>query len=77
NEEPWAETLELVAKTDHPSLALFFMDYPPEDPRHFDVNSLPEHATLAGVHIAYLEGAHRQVVALVLSPVRIPGMWKR
>ena len=46
NEEPWAETLELVAKTDHHSLALFFMDNPPEDPRHFDVNSLPEHGTL-------------------------------
>ena len=44
NEEPWAETLELVAKTDHHSLALFFMDNPPEDPRHFDVNSLPSTA---------------------------------
>ncbi len=31
NEEPWAETLELAAKTDHHSLALFFMDNPPED----------------------------------------------
>ena len=26
NEEPWAETLELVAKSEHHSLALFFMD---------------------------------------------------
>lgn len=62
NEEPWAETLELVAKTDHHSLALFFMDNPPEDPRHFDVNSLPEHGTLVRVHHASREGGKLQFV---------------
>lgn len=28
NEEPWAETLDLVAKSEHHSLALFYMDTP-------------------------------------------------
>ena len=31
NEEPWAETLELVAKTDHHCLALFYMEQQPGD----------------------------------------------
>ncbi len=77
NEEPWAETLELVAKTDHHSLALFFMDNPPEDPRHFDVNSLPEHGTLVRVHHASREGGKLQFVAQGLSRVRIRGWIKR
>ncbi len=33
NEEPWAETLELVSKSEHHSLALFFVDTPTEDTR--------------------------------------------
>ena len=45
NEEPWAETLELVAKSEHHSLALFFMDSPQEDPRHFDTSKLPLYGT--------------------------------
>src|SRR5690606_13968075 len=55
NEEPWAGTLELVRKTDHHSLALFFTDSPSEDPRHFDTTSLPEHGTLVRVHHASRE----------------------
>jgi ATP-dependent Lon protease len=43
NEEPWAETLDLVSKSEHHSLALFFMDTP-EDPRHFDTGALPNTA---------------------------------
>ncbi|KNH36802.1 hypothetical protein, partial [Pseudomonas lini] len=52
NEEPWAETLELVSQSDHHSLALFFMDAPQEDPRHFDTKALPEYGTLVKVHHA-------------------------
>jgi ATP-dependent Lon protease len=77
NEEPWAETLELVAKTDHHSLALFFMDNPPDDPRHFDPSSLPEHGTLVRVHHASREGGKLQFVAQGLSRVRIRGWLKR
>ncbi|MCY1390162.1 Lon protease [compost metagenome] len=77
NEEPWAETLELVAKTDHHSLALFFMDNPPDDPRHFDPASLPEHGTLVRVHHATREGGKLQFVAQGLSRVRIRGWLKR
>ncbi|QEY64363.1 endopeptidase La [Metapseudomonas lalkuanensis] len=77
NEEPWAETLELVAKTDHRCLALFFMENPPEDPRHFDPSTLPEHGTLVRVHHASREGGKLQFVAQGLSRVRIRGWLKR
>ncbi|MCY1274402.1 Lon protease [compost metagenome] len=77
NEEPWAETLELVAKTGHHCLALFFMEQPPEDPRHFDPNALPEHGTLVRVHHASREGGKLQFVAQGLSRVRIRGWLKR
>lgn len=76
-EEPWAETLELVAKTNHHSLALFFVDSPPGDPRHFDPSTLPEHGTLVRVHHATREGGKLQFVAQGLSRVRIRGWLKR
>uniref|UniRef100_UPI00197DDC2A LON peptidase substrate-binding domain-containing protein n=1 Tax=Pseudomonas viridiflava TaxID=33069 RepID=UPI00197DDC2A len=71
NEEPWAETLELVSKSEHHSLALFFMDTPQEDPRHFDTNALPEYGTLVKVHHASRENGRLQFVAQGLSRVRI------
>jgi len=71
NEEPWAETLDLVAKSEHHSLALFFMDTPPEDHRHFDTKALPEYGTLVKVHHASREGGKLQFVAQGLSRVRI------
>lgn len=77
NEEPWAETLELVSKTEHHCLALFFMENPPEDPRHFDPSTLPEHGTLVRVHHASREGGKLQFVAQGLSRVRIRGWLKR
>ena len=74
NEEPWAETLELVSKSPHHSLALFFVDTPPDDPRHFDTSSLPEYGTLVKVHHASRENGKLQFVAQGLSRVRI-SMW--
>ncbi|WP_439853737.1 endopeptidase La [Pseudomonas yamanorum] len=71
NEEPWAETLELVSKSDHHSLALFFMETPPEDPRHFDTSSLPLCGTLVKVHHASRENGKLQFVAQGLTRVRI------
>lgn len=71
NEEPWAETLELVSKSEHHSLALFFMDTPQEDPRHFDTRALPEYGTLVKVHHASRENGRLQFVAQGLSRVRI------
>ena len=71
NEEPWAETLELVSQADHHSLALFFMDSPQEDPRHFDTKALPEYGTLVKVHHASRENGKLQFVAQGLSRVRI------
>ncbi len=40
NEEPWAETLDLVSKSEHHSLALFFMD----TPRKTRATSTPAHS---------------------------------
>lgn len=71
NEEPWAETLDLVAKTPHHSLALFFMETPPEDHRHFDTSRLPLYGTLVKVHHASREDGKLQFVAQGLSRVRI------
>ncbi|WP_110995107.1 endopeptidase La [Pseudomonas sichuanensis] len=71
NEEPWAETLDLVAKTPHHSLALFFMDTPAEDHRHFDTKALPQYGTLVKVHHASREGGKLQFVAQGLTRVRI------
>jgi len=71
NEEPWAETLDLVANTEHHSLALFFMDTPPDDHRHFDTSSLPLYGTLVKIHHASRENGKLQFVAQGLSRVRI------
>lgn len=71
NEEPWAETLDLVSKSEHHSLALFFMDSPQEDPRHFNTKALPEYGTLVKVHHASRENGKLQFVAQGLSRVRI------
>ena len=77
NEEPWAETLELVSKSPHHSLALFFVDTPPDDPRHFDTKSLPEYGTLVKVHHASRENGKLQFVAQGLTRVRIRGWLSR
>ena len=76
NEEPWAETLDLVAKTPHHALALIFMDTPPDDPRHFDTSTLPTYGTLVKVHHASRENGKLQFVAQGLSRVRIRGWLK-
>lgn len=77
SEEQWAETLELVASTEHKCLALFYVDQPLDDPRHFDTTSLPEHGTLVRIHHASREGGKLQFVAQGLSRVRIRGWLKR
>ncbi|WP_175652276.1 endopeptidase La [Pseudomonas sp. Marseille-P9899] len=71
NEEPWAETLDLVAQNPHHSLALFFMDTPVEDHRHFDTSALPLYGTLVKVHHASRENGKLQFVAQGLTRVRI------
>ncbi|MBF7143213.1 MULTISPECIES: endopeptidase La [Pseudomonas] len=71
NEEPWAETLDLVAKTPHHSLALFYMETPAEDPRHLDTDTLPLYGTLVKIHHASREDGKLQFVAQGLSRVRI------
>ncbi|MHA6492849.1 endopeptidase La [Pseudomonas borbori] len=76
NEEPWAETLELVSKTDHRCLALFYVDEPVTDPRHFDTSSLPEHGTLVRIHHISRDDGKLQFVAQGLNRVRIRGWLK-
>jgi ATP-dependent Lon protease len=77
NEEPWAETLELVAKTDHHCLALFYMDQQPEDAEGFDPDQLPQHGTLVRIHHASRQDGKLQFVAQGLSRVRIRGWLRR
>jgi ATP-dependent Lon protease len=71
NPDPWAETLKRVAKTPHRSLALFYMDPPPEDAEDFDPDKLPAHGTLVRIHHASQEGGKLQFVAQGLARVRI------
>lgn len=77
NEEPWAETLELVAKTEHHCLALFYMDQQPEDASDFDPDQLPQHGTLVRIHHASRQDGKLQFVAQGLSRVRIRGWLRR
>lgn len=77
NEDPWAETLELVSKTPHQRLALFYMDSPAQDAASFDPDSLPEHGTMVRVHHASKEGGKLQFVAQGMSRVRIRGWLRR
>ena len=77
NEEPWAETLELVAKTDHHCLALFYMDQPPADANDFDPDQLPQHGTLVRIHHASRQDGKLQFVAQGISRVRIRGWLRR
>lgn len=76
NEEHWAETLELVSKTEHKTLALFYVDQPVTDPRHFDTSSLPEHGTVVRVHHISGDDGKLQFVAQGLTRVRIRGWLK-
>jgi len=71
NEDPWAETLDLVAKSPDHSLARFFRDTPPEDHRHFATSALPQYGTLVKVHHASRENGKLQFVAQGLTRVRI------
>ncbi len=77
NEDPWAETLERVAKTPHQRVALFFVDSPVLDMATFDPDSLPEHGTMVRVHHASQEGGKLQFVAQGLARVRIRGWLRR
>ncbi len=77
NEEPWAQTLELVGKTPHQRLALFFTDNPAQDATSFDPDSLPEHGTMVRVHHASREGGKLQFVAQGMARVRIRGWLRR
>jgi len=77
NPDPWAETLKRVGKTPHRSLALFYMDAPPESAEDFDPDSLPLHGTLVRVHHASLEGGKLQFVAQGLARVRIRSWLRR
>jgi len=71
NPDPWAETLKRVGKTPHRTLALFYMDPPPEDVEDFDPDKLPKHGTLVRIHHASEEGGKLQFVAQGLARVRI------
>lgn len=74
NEDPWSETLQRVANTDHHCLALFFVD---TDGGDFSLDDLPAHGTVVRVHHASQEGGKLQFVAQGLTRVRIRGWLRR
>lgn len=51
-------------------MALFFVEQPLGDPRHFDPSQLPEHGTLVRVHSATKEGGKLQFIAQGIQRVR-------
>lgn len=77
DEDPWAETLERVAKTPHQRVALFFVDAPGEHPETFDPDALPTHGTLVRIHHASRENGKVQFVAQGMARVRIRGWLRR
>ncbi len=77
DEDPWAETLERVAKTPHQRVALFYVDNPGDDPSVFDPDALPAHGTMVRIHHASREGGKLQFVAQGMARVRIRGWLRR
>lgn len=76
-EDPWAETLERVAKTPHQRVALFFVDNPGDEPETFDPDALPEHGTMVRIHRATRENGKVQFIAQGMARVRIRGWLRR
>lgn len=77
NDDPWAETLERVAKTPHQRMALFYMENPPTDEETFDPDSLPLHGTMVRIHRATREAGKLQFVAQGMARVRIRSWLRR
>lgn len=77
NEHPWGRTLKRVENTEHKSLAVFYVDTPPDEHGEFDLDSLPEHGTLVRLHHVSEEGGKLQFVAQGLTRVRIRGWLSR
>ncbi|TWH76524.1 ATP-dependent Lon protease [Azomonas agilis] len=77
NDDPWAETLERVAKTPHQRMALFYMENPPSDADSFDPDQLPTHGTMVRIHHATREAGKLQFVAQGMARVRIRSWLRR
>jgi len=77
NDDPWAETLERVAKTPHQRMALFYMEHPPTDAETFDPDALPTHGTMVRIHRATREGGKLQFVAQGMARIRIRSWLRR
>lgn len=77
NDDPWAETLERVAKTPHQRMALFYMEHPPTGAETFDPDALPTHGTMVRIHRATREGGKLQFVAQGMARIRIRSWLRR
>ncbi len=77
NDDPWAETLEQVAKTQHQRMALFYVENASADSSDFDPDALPEHGTMVRIHHATREGGKLQFVAQGMARVRIRNWIRR
>ncbi|MBA6419519.1 endopeptidase La [Pseudomonas sp. 5Ae-yellow] len=71
NEQPWAETIDLVANTEHKALSLFYIDQPVPASGELTADMLPETGCAVRIHHAVREDGKIQFIAQGLSRVKI------
>tara|TARA_R110000764_G_scaffold138885_4_gene226655 strand:+ start:9329 stop:11731 length:2403 start_codon:yes stop_codon:yes gene_type:complete len=71
NEKPWAETIDLVANTEHKALSLFYLDQPAPANGELSTELLPETGCAVHIRHAVREDGKIQFIAQGLTRVRI------
>ncbi|MEE3158873.1 MAG: endopeptidase La, partial [Pseudomonadota bacterium] len=71
NEQPWHETIEQVAGTEHKALSLFYVDSPLDADGEIDPQQLPDTGCAVRIHHAVRENGKIQFIAQGLTRVRI------
>ncbi|WP_425054463.1 endopeptidase La [Pseudomonas abyssi] len=71
NEQPWHETIEQVAGTEHKALSLFYVDSPLDADGEIDPQKLPNTGCAVRIHHAVRENGKIQFIAQGLTRVRI------
>lgn len=71
NEQPWHETIEQVAGTEHKALSLFYVDSPLDADGEIDPQQLPNTGCAVRIHHAVRENGKIQFIAQGLTRVRI------
>ena len=71
NEQPWHQTIEQVAGTEHKALSLFYVDGPLDADGRLDPQQLPDTGCAVRIHHAVRENGKIQFIAQGLTRVRI------